>query len=116
MRDDASPASGRSRWAASANLPVAQAPPQKTKQAITNASNDFRRIPKLRQVAPRPDSNVPKISSRDLKNPRSFYIRFAKFTLPLHSPLLHPRKGRSNVYIYQWVSTSTVALDLASNL
>jgi hypothetical protein len=92
MRDDASPASGGSGWASWANLPVAQPPPQKTRQAITNAPNDFRKIPKLQQLAPRPDPNLPKISSGDVKNPRSFYIRFAKFTLPLHSPAVAPEE------------------------
>jgi hypothetical protein len=62
MRDDASPASGSSRWAASANLPLAQ-PPQRTRQAISKAPNDIRKIPKLQQLAPRPEPNVAKISS-----------------------------------------------------
>src|ERR1700730_3183149 len=72
MRDDASPASGSSRWPASANLPVAQAAPQKTRQAITNAPNDIRKIPKLQQLAPRPDPNVPKISSRRFEKSTQF--------------------------------------------
>src|SRR5882762_609081 len=71
MRDDASPASGSSRWAASANLPVAQAA-QKTRQADTNAPNDIRKIPKLQPLAPRPDPTVPKTSSRRFEKSTQF--------------------------------------------
>src|ERR1700680_158298 len=69
MPDDANPASGSSCWAVSAHLPVAQPPPERTTQPITNAPNDFRKIPQLQPLAPR---DIPKISSQRFEKSTQF--------------------------------------------
>jgi len=45
--------------------------------------------------------------------PRSFYIRFAKITLPFW---LYPPESDYNVYRYQAFSRSTLMIDLASHM
>src|SRR5260370_36889396 len=91
MRDDASPASGSSRWAASANLPVAQ-PLQKTRQAISNAQNDIRKSPKLQQLAPRPKPNVAKVSSPRFEKSTQFLYQVRQIYPAVALPHVAPQE------------------------
>jgi hypothetical protein len=92
MRDDASPASGNSRWAASAKLPLAQALPQKTRQAITTAPTDIRKILRLQSLAPRPDLNVPKLSSRRFEKSTQFLYQVRQIYPAIALPAVAPKE------------------------
>src|ERR1700691_5426521 len=56
------------------------------------------------------------IFPRPLIDARSFYIRFAKITLPRTICLAVGAHQRYNVFRYQWVSSLTFAPGLASDL
>jgi hypothetical protein len=71
-------------------------------------------------TVPTPQHSVP-LSSKvpplcTIVSPRSFYIRFAKFTLlPFAPPGSHPQ-AHYNVHCYQSFTRSTLMVDLASHM